>query len=99
MRHSRTGIAFAALAVLSCLGPQSGWATRVLTSVVTGTVTAAPTRTQIEVDHRVYHFKPGSVADRQAHALEVGQVVDVRLDETAAKGISTAASITLHGGN
>ena len=99
MKHSRMGIALTALAVLSCLGPQCGWATRVFSSVVTGTVTATPTRTQIEVDHRVYHFKPNSVAEKQAHAVEVGQVVEVRLDETAAKGVSTAVSVIVHGVN
>jgi hypothetical protein len=99
MKHSRIGLAVAALAVLSCLGPQCGWATRIFSSVVTGTVTSTPTQTQIEVDHRVYHFKPNSVAEKQAHAVEVGQVVDVRLDDTATKGVQTAVSITVHGGN
>jgi hypothetical protein len=98
MKHSRMGVAVAALAVLSCLGPQYGWATRVFSSVVTGTVTSTPTQTQIEVDHRVYHFKPNSVAEKQAHAVEVGQVVDVRLDDTATKGVQTAVSIIVHGG-
>ena len=97
MKHSKMRVAAAALAVLSWLGPQCGWATRVFNSVVTGTVTSTPTRTQIEIDHHVYHFKPDSIAEKQAHAVEVGQLVDVRLDETAARGVQTAVSITVHG--
>jgi hypothetical protein len=99
MKHSKMRVAAAALTVLSCLGPQCGWATRVFNSVVTGTVTSTPTRTQIEIDHHVYHFKPDSIAEKQAHAVEVGQLVDVRLDETAARGVQTAISITVHGGH
>jgi hypothetical protein len=99
MKHSKMRVAAAALAVLSGLGPQCGWATRVFNSVVTGTVTSTPTRTQIEIDHHVYHFKPDSIAEKQAHAVEVGQLVDVRLDETAARGVQTAVSITVHGGH
>jgi hypothetical protein len=99
MKHWKMSMAAAALAVLSCLGPPCGWATRALSSVVTGTVTSTPTRTQIEVDHHVYHFKPDSVAEKQAHGVEVGQVVEVRLDDTAAKGVPTAVSITVHGEN
>lgn len=99
MKHSRRGFALSTFAILWCLGAPCGWATRVLSSVVTGTVTSTPTRTQIEVDHRVYHFKPDSVAEKQAHGVEVGQVVEVRLDDTAPKGVLTAVSITVRGGN
>jgi hypothetical protein len=98
MKHSRMGIAVAALAVLSCFGPQCGWATRVFSSVVTGTVTSTPTQTQIEVDHRVYHFKPNSVAEKQAHTVEVGQVVDLTLDPTASKASPIVVSVAAHGG-
>jgi hypothetical protein len=99
MKSARAGIVLAMLAALSCLGPELGWATRVFTSVVTGTVTATPTRTDIEVDHRVYHFKPNSTADKQAHTVDVGQVVDLTLDPTASKTSPLVVSIAVHGGN
>src|ERR1700727_3045540 len=98
MKSARMGVVLASLAAVTCFGPQLGWATRVFTSVVTGTVTAAPTRTDIEVDHRVYHFKPNSAADKQAHALEVGQVVDLTLDPTASKASPIVVSVAAHGG-
>jgi hypothetical protein len=88
----------ATLAALSWFGTESSWATRVFTSVVTGTVTATPTHTNIEVDHQVYHFKPNSAADKQAHTVEVGQVVDLTLDPTASKNSAAVVSVTPHGG-
>ena len=68
------------------------------TSVVTGTVTAPPTRTDIEVDHQVYHFKPDSPAGKQAHTVDVGQVVDVVLDPTADTTSPMVVSVTAHQG-
>lgn len=98
MKSARMFMILATLAALSCFGPQSSWATRVFTSVVTGTVTATPTRTDIEVDHQVYHFKPDSPADKQAHTVDVGQVVDVVLDPTAGTTSPTVVSVTAHQG-
>jgi hypothetical protein len=98
MKSARIGIVLATLAALACFGPELGWATRVLSSDVTGTVTATPTHTDIEVDHRVYHFKPNSVADREAHTVDVGQVVDLALDPTAGKASPVVVSVRVHGG-
>jgi hypothetical protein len=98
MKSARMSMVLVSLAALSCFGPELGWATRVFTSVVTGTVTATPTHTNIEVDHRVYNFKPNSTADKQAHTVETGQVVDLTLDPTASKNSATVVSVTPHGG-
>jgi hypothetical protein len=98
VKSARMGIVLAMLAALSCFDPQLGWATRLFTSVVTGTVTATPTSTDIEVDHRVYHFKPNSTAGKQAHTVDVGQVVDLTLDPTASKASPVVVSVTAHGG-
>jgi hypothetical protein len=98
MKSARMGMILAIFAALSCFGPELGWATRVFTSIVTGTVTATPTRTDIEVDHQIYHFKPDSAADKQAHTVDVGQVVDLTLDPTAEKASRVVVAVVAHGG-
>ena len=98
MKSARMSMVLVTLAALSCFGPELGWATCVFTSVVTGTVTATPTHTTIEVDHQVYHFNPNSAADKQAHTVEAGQVVDLTLDPTASKTSKVVMSVTPHGG-
>lgn len=98
MKSARMAMVLTMLAALSCFGPELGWATRVFTSVVTGTVTATPTSTGIEVDNRVYHFKANSAAEQQAHTVQLGQVVDLTLDPTASKTSPTVMSIAVHGG-
>ena len=98
MKSVRAAMIVATLAALSCFGPEASWATRVFSSVVTGTVTAMPTRTDIEVDNQVYHFAPNSVADQQAHTVEVGQVVDLTLDPTAGATSPMVVAVNVHGG-
>jgi hypothetical protein len=98
MKSAKMFTVLAALTALTCFGPNMGWASRVFSSGVTGTVTAAATSSGIEVDHRVYHFKPGSPADKQAHTVELGQVVDLTLDPTANKASAMVVAVVAHQG-
>ncbi len=70
----------AALVLGGALAPTPGWSNRVFTDRVSGEITAVPVSEQIEVDHRLYRIKAGSLADKQLHALSQGQKVELVLD-------------------
>jgi hypothetical protein len=99
MKLVKIGFAIAALAVVLNSRPDVAWATRVFTDLVTGEITAAPMRDQIEVDHRTYHIQAGSLAEQAASSLYVGQIVDLVLDSPATTGTALVMTITKHAGS
>jgi hypothetical protein len=84
--------AAAALALL--LSPAVGWSTRVTGgTVVSGEVTAAPSSSQIEVEHRSYHIRAESAAQKAALKFSVGDKVDLVL--TGAQGDSSSEVVAI----
>ncbi len=80
MRQLKQSCLMAAFALALALGPTAGWTNRVFTDMVTGEITATPLSGKIEVDHRSYPIKAGSLADQALHGFSEGQRVDLVLD-------------------
>ena len=99
MKLAKIGFALAALAMVLCSRPDVAWATRVFTALVTGAITAAPMRSQIEVDHHTYRIKAGSPAEQTASSLYVGQIVDLVLDAPTTESTTTVVAINKHAGS
>jgi hypothetical protein len=98
MKLSKLGIAAAACALLLCLKPDVGWSTRAFGALVSGEITAAPSRGEIEIEHRLYHVKPLSAADKALSSFYAGQSIDAVLDGPAGSSASLVISITPHTG-
>jgi hypothetical protein len=86
----------AALALALLLSPVAGWCNRVFTDQVTGQITATPISGQIEVEHRAYKVRPGSLADKALHEFSEGQRVDIVLDAPPSDKGAQVVKITLH---
>ena len=99
MKLAKIGFAVAALAMVLCSRPEISWASRILTPVVTGEVTAVPYGDKIEVDHHSYAIKAGSAADQASHNVSVGDVVDLILDAPAATATAMVVAINKHTGS
>ena len=80
MKLGKLTLALSAIALWLCLQPSIGWSTRAYAPPITGTVTAAPTSSSIEVDHHTYPVKAGSAAAKVLATLFVGETIDVVLD-------------------
>ncbi len=99
MKLAKIGFAAAALAMVLCSRPEICWASRILSPVVTGEVTAIPYGGKIEVDHHSYVIKAGSAADQASHNLSLGDVVDLILDAPAATATAKVVAINKHSGS
>jgi hypothetical protein len=88
----------AAFALALALGPTAGWTSRVFTDMVTGEITATPLSGKIEVDHRIYPVKAGSLAYQALHGFAQGQRVDLLLDAPPADKSAQVINIKLHEG-
>jgi hypothetical protein len=99
MKLAKIGFAAAALAMVLCSRPELSWASRMITAVVTGVVTAIPYGGKIEVDQHTYVIKAGSPADHASHSVSVGDVVDLVLDAPATQKSSTVVAINKHAGS
>lgn len=80
MKMGKLALAIGAVALGICLQPNIGWSTRAYAPAVTGTVTATPSSTSIEVDHRSYPIKANSAAAKDLTSVYVGETVDMILD-------------------
>jgi hypothetical protein len=98
MKPGKIGFAAAALAMVFCLRPDVGCATRAFGDIITGEVTSAPLNGQIEIAHHLYHVKPKSAADKALSSFYAGQNVDVVLDGPASNSSSQIISIVTHSG-
>jgi hypothetical protein len=87
MKLGKLAIALAAIGLGVCLQPTIGWSTRHYSQVVTGTVTAVPSSSTIEVDHHSYQIKKNSAASKAFLTIYAGETVDVVMD--GAPGNST----------
>ncbi len=77
------------------LQPTVSWSSRAYTQVVTGTVTAAPSSSTIEIDHHSYAVKPNSAAAKAMVSIYVGEMVDMVMDGPP-NGTSEVISIMQH---
>jgi hypothetical protein len=98
MRHLKQSCLMAAFALALALGPTAGWTSRVFTDLVTGEITATPLSGKIEVDHRSYPVKAGSLADQALHGFSEGQRVDLVLDAPPTDKSAQVIKIKLHEG-
>jgi len=96
MKPLKRALSIAAAVAALSLAPAIGWGTRVFPDQLSGTLTATPASDTIEVDHRIYHVKPGSLAAQELRGLYEGQRVEVVLDGPPAGKSSTVVKITLH---
>jgi hypothetical protein len=80
MKLAKFALTISAVALGLVLQPNIGWSTRAYAPPITGTVTAAPASGTIEVDHRSYHVKAGSLAAKALASLYVGETIDMILD-------------------
>lgn len=88
-------MAAAALALL--LSPAVGWSTRVTGgTVVSGEVTAAPSSSEIEVEHHSYHIRAESAAQKAALKFSVGDKVDLVLSGAQGDPSSQVVAIAAH---
>ena len=98
MKLSKLAIALAAIALGVCLQPTIGWSTRHYSQVVSGTVTAAPSSSTIEVDHHSYQIKKNSAASKAYQTIYAGETVDVVMDGPPG-GTTEVISIMKHPGS
>ncbi|GAC1305467.1 MAG: hypothetical protein NVSMB10_09440 [Steroidobacteraceae bacterium] len=97
MKSSRNWLHAAVIVGVLGVGSTSSWATRAVGPTIVGEITASPSGAQIEVDHRIYHFKPDSPAARDARRLFYGQKVDLVLSMSpAANGEFEVEMIQAH---
>jgi hypothetical protein len=97
MKLNKLGTAVAACAMVLCFEPKVGWSSRAYAGVlVSGEITAPPLSGEIEIDHRLYHVKPKSSADKVLSSLYTGESVDAVLDGPAAGTATQVISITPH---
>lgn len=96
MKSRKFWMTVAALGLALSFRPDSGWASRAYSDVVTGEVTATPVSGQIEVDHKTYQIKPNSLADQVFRHFVAGQVVDLVLDAPPSNKSAMVVSITAH---
>jgi hypothetical protein len=96
MKSHKFWLAVAALGIAFSFHPETGWASRAYSDLVTGEVTATPISGQIEVDHKTYHIKPNSLADQVFRHFVAGQVVDLVLDAPPSNKSAMVVSITAH---
>jgi len=99
MRSMKPKRAWTAFTLVLLLSPAAGWASRLFSDQVTGQVTATPISGKIEVDHRVYQVRPGSLADQALHEFAEGQRVDLVLDAPPRDQHAQVVKITLHTGS
>jgi hypothetical protein len=77
---SKFNLAAGTVALGLLLSPAVGWSTRVTGgTVVSGEVTAAPSSSQIEVEHHSYHIRAKSAAQNATLKFSVGDKVDLVL--------------------
>lgn len=97
MKLGKLTLTVAAIALGVSLQPTIGWSSRAYSQVVTGTVTAAPSSSTIEIDHHSYPVKPNSAAAQAMVSIYVGETVDMVLDGPPG-GTSEVISIMQHSG-
>jgi hypothetical protein len=97
MKLGKLALNVGAVALGLYLQPNIGWSTRVYAPLITGKITAAPSSSTIEIDHRSYHIKSGSAAAKAINSLYVGETVDMRVDGPPG-GTVEAVTITPHQG-
>lgn len=95
MKSVKLSLAGTAIALGLFLQPTVGWTTRAYSPMVTGTVTAAPSSSAIEIDHHTYQVKPNSAAAKAMISIYVGEVVDMVMDGPP-NGTSQVISIMQH---
>lgn len=85
--------------VMLCLQSTSVWAIRALGVTVTGSITASPSPTQIEIDHHLYPIQPNSQAAQSARSFFLGQTVDAILSNPGVNSEPEVVSLILHPGD
>jgi hypothetical protein len=98
MKPGKFSLTICAVALGLSLQPNFSWSSRALAPPITGTVTAAPSSGTIEVDHRSYHVKAGSLAAKALSGLYVGETVDMIVDSPPG-GTVEVVSIMQHQGS
>lgn len=98
MKLAKLWLVMAAFTTVMSLEPMTGWATRALGATVTGSITASPSPTAIEVDHKAYHIQANSAAAKNARSFFLGQVVDIILNRPAGNTEPVVVSIAGHVG-
>jgi hypothetical protein len=96
MKISIRWIAMAVIATVISLQPNAGWSSQMFSVAVTGEVTATPVSSTIEVEHKSYHVKPHSLADKNLRQIKYGQIVDLVLDGPPDSGKSQVVAINPH---
>jgi hypothetical protein len=98
MKLNKLGMAAAACAMLLCFQPKVAWSSRAYAgALISGEITAPPSSGEIEIEHRLYHVKPKSPADKILSSLYAGESVDAVLDSTPG-GNPLIISIVVHSG-
>ena len=98
MKLGKLALNVGAIALGLYLQPNIGWSTRVYAPIITGTVTAKPSASTIEIDHRSYHVKADSAAAKMLSSIYVGESVDVIVDAPPG-GTPEVISIMQHQGS
>lgn len=98
MKSVKLSLAVTAIAMGLLFQPTVSWSTRAYDPVVTGTVTASPSSSTIEVDHHGYHVKANSAAAKAMISIYVGEMVDMVMDGPP-NGTSEVISIMRHSGS
>ena len=95
---SKLDLAAAACALALLLSPAVGWSTHVPPApvLVSGEITAAPSSSEIEVDHHTYHIKASSAAHKLALSFSTGQKVDLVLSGAVGDSKSQVVAISAH---
>jgi hypothetical protein len=96
-KSPKFNLAAGTVALALLLSPAVGWSTRVTGgTVVSGEVTAAPSSSEIEVEHRSYHIRAESAAQKAALKFSVGDKVDLVLTGAAGDSSSQVVAIAAH---
>jgi hypothetical protein len=98
MKLGKLALSVGAIALGLYLQPNVGWSTRVYAPIVTGTVTAKPSTSTIEIDHRSYRIQANSSAAKALSSLHVGETVDMVVDGPPG-GTVEVVSIVQHQGS
>ena len=98
MKLGKLALMVGAVALGLFLQPNISWSTRVYAPVITGTITAKPSSSTIEIDHRSYRIQANSGAAKALSSFYVGETVDVTVDGPPG-GTLEVISIAQHQGS